>query len=100
MQTDETARERAVQEIILIGERMDVAKFDALVAALSTARAEGRREGLREAATASYSSPEYVASLDRDGRGYLVPGSPYDRGRYEAAEAIRALSTKEPDNGG
>jgi hypothetical protein len=48
---------------------------------------------LEEAAKAAYSpmTQRYVAGNERDENGFLAPGSPYDRGRYDAAAAIRAL---------
>jgi hypothetical protein len=59
----------------------------------------GVREALREAAlkeamNAAYSSPHYLGSegMTPDADGLLQPGSPYDRGRYDARKAIAALA--------
>ena len=54
-----------------------------------------RDMALEEAAVAAYESPAYVTfkngEVAEDSDGRLMPGSPYDRGRYDAAAAIRAL---------
>jgi hypothetical protein len=46
---------------------------------------------LEAAAKVAYPDPLYMAGNDRDENGNLAPGSPYDRGRYDAAKDIRAL---------
>lgn len=63
---------------------------------LSSLLAETREKALEEAARAAYSCPHYViGGLDTDADGVLLPGSPYDRGRYDAYRAIRSLKTDE-----
>lgn len=71
--------------------------LQAAESALATARAEleAAREAEQEAcAKAAYPGPDYVCAgpngFLEDERGDLMPGSPYDRGRYDAACAIRA----------
>lgn len=50
------------------------------------------QEAMREAAaTAAYECPDYMRGMERDDLGRLLPGSPYDRGRYDASNSIRAL---------
>lgn len=61
----------------------------ALLAIAPALIARGRAMGLEEAASAAYTTPEYVAGWNSDGA--MIPGSPYDRGRFDAAAAIRAL---------
>ncbi len=51
---------------------------------------------LEEAAKVAYPDPLYMAGNDRDENGNLAPGSPYDRGRYDAAKDIRALKDPRP----
>lgn len=62
------------------------AVVDAVAPFLSAA---ARRKALEEAASVAYTTPEYVAGWGSDGA--MIPGSPYDRGRFDAAAAIRAL---------
>lgn len=68
----------------------------ATTAALAVARPVIRAHALEEAAKVAYSpaAQKYVAGNERDKNGLLQPGSPYDRGRYDAAAAIRALKEK------
>jgi hypothetical protein len=51
---------------------------------------------LEAAAKVAYPDPLYMAGNDRDENGNLSPGSPYDRGRYNAAKDIRALKDPRP----
>ncbi len=39
-------------------------------------------------AKVAYSEPSYIAGFETGEQGRLKPGSPYDRGRYDAAQAI------------
>lgn len=57
--------------------------------ALDAARREGAEAMQAQAMAAAYSASSYV-QLDTL-TGTLKPGSPYDRGRFEAMEAIAAL---------
>lgn len=51
-----------------------------------------RREAIEEAARVAYNNPHYVMNaLETDADGWLMPGSPYDRGRYDAAKEILKL---------
>jgi hypothetical protein len=51
-----------------------------------------RNDVISECAIAAYSCPAYVLGrLETDEDGVLMPGSPYDRGRYDAYRAIRAM---------
>lgn len=68
----------------LLGQVRDLRAKDAPL--LSAA---ARRKALEEAASVAYTTPEYVAGWGSDGA--MIPGSPYDRGRFDAAAAIRAL---------
>jgi hypothetical protein len=54
-----------------------------------------RNQALDDAAAVAYSMPAYCHGFDPDELGRLKPGSPYDRGRYEAANAILALKEDE-----
>lgn len=49
-----------------------------------------KAEALRAIVPAIYGTPGYVSSMTPDDRGMLPPGSPYDRGRWEAARIILA----------
>jgi hypothetical protein len=51
---------------------------------------------LEAAAKVAYPDPLYMAGNDRDENGNLPPGSPYDRGRYDAAKDVRALKDPHP----
>lgn len=57
------------------------------------------RKALADAAVAAYDEPHYLGPGGMDGDGLLPPGSPYDRGRYDARKAVekiaRALSERE-----
>lgn len=55
-----------------------------------------RAEVLEEAMAAAYSpaTQQYIAGNEQDADGLYPPGSPYDRGRYEARAAIRKLKEK------
>ena len=59
--------------------------------------AEARNEALDEAAAAAYGMPAYGHTLNPDDLGRIKPGSPYDRGGYDAANAILALKTPTGD---
>lgn len=48
-------------------------------------------ETVAQAANAAYPDPIYMGGNDRDENGNLPPGSPYDRGRYNAAKSVRGL---------
>lgn len=53
-------------------------------------------ETVERCARAAYSDPHYmVGNFDVDADGIPLPGSPYDRGRYDAAKAIRSLSQRD-----
>lgn len=65
---------------------------DLAAVALSAALPVIRRAVLEEAALAAYDIPAYVAGFEPDSRGRLLPASPCDRGRYDAANAILALA--------
>lgn len=65
----------------------------ALRRSTETDKPGAREAALEEAAKVAYSDPHYVSNpRDVDEHGLLLPGSPYDRGRYDASRAIRALS--------
>jgi hypothetical protein len=50
------------------------------------------RAAYERAAQVAYNFPHYAAFGDDPDENWLMrPGSPYDRGRYDAARAIRAL---------
>jgi hypothetical protein len=73
-------------------------------AALAATLEENRRlvEALANAAVAAYAEPHYLGpeGMERGTDGLLQPGSPYDRGRYDARKAIEALATQPtPDHG-
>jgi hypothetical protein len=59
------------------------------------------RKALADAAVAAYDEPHYLGpeGMERGADGLLPPGSPYDRGRYDARKAVekiaRALSERE-----
>ncbi len=56
----------------------------------------GQEDMKRRAVEVAYSRPLYVISLtETDETGKLFPGSPYDRGRYEAAQAIASLEVRD-----
>lgn len=82
-------------------ERLDATVADnrRLQEALAAAEAritETRKKALEEAARAAYAFPSYVlGALQTDEDGVLLPGSPYDRGRYEAYRAIRSISNED-----
>ncbi len=50
---------------------------------------------LERAAVAAYSKPHYLGpdGMTPGADGLLPPGSPYDRGRYDARKAVEALAT-------
>ncbi|WP_332116014.1 hypothetical protein [Azorhizobium caulinodans] len=57
----------------------------------TTSYAEGA-EAMREAcAQAAYNAPLYTVSFKPDVSGLMLPGSPYDQGRYDSRQAISAL---------
>lgn len=60
-----------------------------------------REDVLKEAMNAAYSSPHYLGpdGVTPDADGLLQPGSPYDRGRYDARKAIAALLAKREPKG-
>lgn len=53
-----------------------------------------RAETIEECAKVAYNFPHYVNGdfSQRDEEGLMLPGSPYDRGRYDARKAIRSLA--------
>ncbi|RWE46805.1 MAG: hypothetical protein EOS79_11485 [Mesorhizobium sp.] len=54
------------------------------------------REALERASVAAYSEPHYLGSegFERGADGLLPPGSPYDRGRYDARKAVEAVARR------
>lgn len=65
--------------------------------ALADARAEGRAEGMREAAGIAYREAGYVK---REPDGSWSTGSPYDRGQFDAQQAIlAAIPAPVPEQG-
>ena len=54
-------------------------------------------ETVRKCMDAAYTVPDYVQNFpEPDSDGLLQPGSPYDRGAYDARQRIRALAEAKP----
>lgn len=55
---------------------------------------EEARKALERAATAAYGEPHYLGpeGMERGADGLLPPGSPYDRGRYDARKAVEKIA--------
>lgn len=56
---------------------------------LREAKADAWDEAMKAASGVVYSTPNYTMGVDELGK--YKPGSPYDRGRYDAMTAIRNL---------
>jgi glutathione S-transferase len=55
---------------------------------------EEARKALEHAAVAAYDEPAYLSpdGMERGADGLLPPGSPYDRGRYDARKAVENIA--------
>jgi hypothetical protein len=74
-----------------------------MIAAVAAARREAREAALEEAEAAAYGMPDYAqhkpgGGVAKDAEGRYLPGSPFDRGAYEAAQRIARLRSK-PEGG-
>lgn len=70
-------------------------RAEAAEATLAEMRVELDRV-LKEAAVAAYSEPFYLGpeGMNPGPDGLLPPGSPYDRGRYDARKAVEVLAAR------
>jgi hypothetical protein len=91
-----TARSKAVWGTAFAGDNNKLSLGDSDKASMRAALLAAAPMILDEVAKVAYPDPLYMAGNDRDENGNLAPGSPYDRGRYDAAKDIRALKDPRP----